>query len=137
MLNRINHQIKQRDFWMPFTPSVLESYAEQYLQNPKRLLADHMTITFPVTSKGRSALAAAIHPADGTARAQILTRDANEPYHKLLTRFSELTGVGALLNTSFNLHGLPMVGSPAQARHVFENSRLDAMLLESVLVVRN
>jgi carbamoyltransferase len=135
-VRRINRKIKFRDFWMPFAPSILEEYAPRYLVNPKGLHSDHMTIAFDTTPEGRRDLVAAVHPADFTVRAHIVRRDLNPGYHALISAFSRRTGVGGLLNTSFNLHGYPIVCQPAHAVHVFENSELDAMLLEDVLVVR-
>lgn len=58
----INSAIKNRDFWMPFTPSILEERAEDYLVNPKNLAAPYMTIAFDSTKLGRRDLAAAVHP---------------------------------------------------------------------------
>ena len=121
---------------MPFAPTILDSYVHRYLVNPKRTSSDHMTLTFDVTDEGRTALHAALHPADGTVRAQILDRENNEEYFLLIEEFAKLTGVGALLNTSFNLHGFPIVSEPEHLIHVFENSDLDAMILDDILVMR-
>jgi carbamoyltransferase len=136
MVDRINQKIKKRDFWMPFAPSILDTYASRYLENSKNLLSDHMTHTFDCTSEGRKVLVAALHPADKTVRAHIVSRAINPGYYELLEHFADLTGVGAVLNTSFNLHGYPVVCFPEQAVHVFENSALDGMILEDVLILR-
>ncbi len=137
MVKRINAKIKKRDFWMPFAPSILDTYAARYLVNEKNLLADHMTQGFDCTPEGAKALAAAAHSADGTVRAHVVSKAINPGYYDLIERFADITGVGALLNTSFNLHGYPMVCFPDQAVHVFQNSELDAMILEDVLVLRD
>ena len=118
-------------------PSILDSYANKYLVNPKNLLSDHMTFAFNVTEAGKKALAAALHPADFTARAHIVSKSINPDYYELIKAFEEITGIGAVLNTSFNLHGYPIVCTPDQALHVFNNSDLDAMILEDILVLRN
>lgn len=69
-----------------------------------------MTIGFDTTAEGYEAMViAACHPADRTARAQILHRGANPELYAILEVFETLTGRGALLNTSFNLHGHPIV----------------------------
>jgi carbamoyltransferase len=135
-VEKINKQIKFRDFWMPFAPSILDTYAEKYLVNPKYLLSDHMTLSFDVTQEGKNALIAAIHPADHTARAHIVNKSLNPDYYDLIEAFEKKTGIGAVLNTSFNLHGYPIVCTPKQAVHVFENSDLDAILLDDILVLR-
>ncbi len=136
IVKKINKEIKFRDFWMPFAPSILDVYAHKYILNPKGMASDHMTICFDTTNLGRQALAAAIHPADYTVRAHLLKRELNGEYYDLIESFAAITGIGAVLNTSFNLHGYPIVRTPEHAVHVFENSELDAMVLEDVLVMR-
>lgn len=136
IIKRLNEKIKNRDFWMPFTPTVLDKYADSYIQNPKRLKSPFMTMAFETTEEGRQALPAAIHPADFTARPQILKREDNPSYYELIECFAKLTGVGALLNTSFNLHGYPIAGTPEKAIETFENSELDGLILNSILVLR-
>jgi carbamoyltransferase len=135
-VDKINKQIKFRDFWMPFAPSILDSYVNKYLINPKKFLSDHMTLAFDVTEAAKKDLIAALHPADFTTRAHIVSESINPDYYKLIKAFEEETGIGAVLNTSFNLHGYPIVCSPDQAVHVFINSDLDGMILENILVMR-
>jgi len=132
----INEKIKFRDFWMPFTPSILDYRADDYLVNPKHISSPYMTIAFDTTPLAREHLAAAIHPADFTARPQIVTQDANAEYYGLIKKFEEKTGIGALLNTSLNLHGEPIVRNAEDAWHTFTNSGLDALLLNKTLIVK-
>jgi carbamoyltransferase len=120
----INRMIKNRDFWMPFAPTVLAERAGDYLVNPKGLASPYMMLAMPTRSEARDALAAAIHPQDATARPQILERDWNREYHAVIREFERRTGVGAVLNTSFNLHGEPIVASAADAVDTFERSGL-------------
>lgn len=131
---RINAAIKNRDFWMPFAPVILESYVSRYLINPKNLVSPYMTISFDTTSEGYDAMIAACHPADKTARAQILEREANPDLYDILEAFELLTGRGALLNTSFNLHGSPIVNSPSDAIYVLDNSGLDGLIFNNFLI---
>jgi carbamoyltransferase len=79
---------------------------------------------------------AACHPADRTARAQILHRETNPELYAILEAFENLTGRGALLNTSFNLHGYPIVNTPADAMYVLENSGLDGLILNDYLILK-
>jgi carbamoyltransferase len=130
----INRQIKRRDFWMPFTPTILAHRAGDYLTSS--LYSPFMTMAFDSTELARKDLAAAIHPADFTVRPQILKRDANPQYFDLIEEFERLTGVGALLNTSFNLHGEPVVCSPEDALHTFENSDLDGLIFDDFMILR-
>ena len=120
----INRMIKNRDFWMPFAPTVLAERAGDYLVNPKGFASPYMMLAMPTRPEARDALAAAIHPQDATARPQILEREWNPEYHAVIREFERRTGVGAVLNTSFNLHGEPIVGGAADAVDTFERSGL-------------
>ena len=131
---KINAAIKNRDFWMPFAPVILDSFVDEYLVNPKKLLSPHMTLGFETTEEGYRAMIAACHPADKTARAQILYRDANPELYETIEAFVDITGRGALLNTSFNLHGYPIVNTTRDAIYVLENSDLDGLILHNFLV---
>lgn len=133
---QVNDQIKARDFWMPFAPSVLDSYAMRYLQNydPARNSAPYMITAYDASELGVEQLRAALHQGDHTLRPQVVTAEANPRYHRLISRFAEITGVGAVLNTSLNLHGYPLVATPAQAMFTFKNSGLNNLALGSYLV---
>jgi carbamoyltransferase len=120
----INSMIKNRDFWMPFAPTVLKERADEYLVNPKGLASPYMMLAMSTQPKSRDALVAAIHPQDGTARPQILEEAWNPEYYAVIREFERRTGVGAVLNTSFNLHGEPIVCSAADAVDTFERSGL-------------
>ncbi len=133
---RINAMIKNRDFWMPFAPVVLDKFTDKYLINPKNLRSPHMTLGFDTTELGYQSMLAACHPADKTARAQILEKKANPALYALLEEFEVQTGRGALLNTSFNLHGYPIVNTPQDAWYVFTNSGLEGLLLNNFLIIK-
>lgn len=129
VVNTINYMVKSRDFWMPFAPMMLEHRAGDYLVNPKGIDAPYMILSFDTLPATRDDLTAAIHPYDLSARPQILLEAHNPAMHKLLCRFEEKTGRGAILNTSFNLHGFPIVGTPDAAIDVFEKSGLPHLAL--------
>ena len=129
----INDMVKNRDFWMPFAPSILEECADDYIVNPKRVPAPYMILSFDTTARVAE-LAAAIHPYDRSARPQIVSRDWNPGYHHLISEFRRHTGRGAILNTSFNLHGYPIANSPADGLEVLRNSGLQHLLLGHFLV---
>lgn len=132
---KINAMIKSRDFWMPFAPVMLDTYRHRYLAGPD-VESPYMTIGFETTPEGYESMRAACHPADRTVRAQILTESMNPAMYRLLKAFSLKTGRGALLNTSFNIHGEPIVSSPADAIDVLTRSALDGLLMERHLVLR-
>ncbi|MCX5829754.1 MAG: carbamoyl transferase [Deltaproteobacteria bacterium] len=132
----INHKIKKRDFWMPFAPTIMSEHASKYLINPKAIPSPFMTVGFESTEAGQEMLAAALHPADKTLRPQILSRDANPEYHSLIQAFHEKTGAGGVLNTSFNLHGEPIVSTATDAYRVFNITDIDALLLDGKLITK-
>lgn len=125
----INDAIKNRDFWMPFTPSIQAEHADRYLDNPKGILSPFMTIGFPSKSEHRHEIAGALHFADHSARPQFVDRMSNPAYWQLIEEFRRLTGVPALLNTSLNLHGEPMNYSLADAARTVALSDLDFLLM--------
>lgn len=130
----INRMIKNRDFWMPFAPTVLAERASDYLVNPKGFPSPYMMLAMPTRPEAREALGAAIHPQDGTARPQILDRSWNPEYHAVISEFERRTGVGAVLNTSFNLHGEPIVAGAADAVDTFERSGLPHLAIGHWLI---
>ena len=81
-------------------------------------------------------IVAGIHPKDRTIRPQVLTEGFNPGYYRILEEFSRRTGIGGVLNTSFNLHGEPMVYHPADAIATFLNSGLDTLVLDRYVVTR-
>ena len=135
-VRRINVAIKKRDFWMPFAPSILLERSSDYILNPRGIPAPYMVQAFRSTAMAQRDLACCLHPFDLTCRPQIVTRQGNPRYHALLREFEKITGVGGVLNTSFNLHGEPIVCSPADALRTFVNSDLDAVAIENFLIRR-
>ncbi len=135
-VRKINQAIKFRDFWMPFTPSILEERAADYVVNPKNVIPHFMTMAFESTPLARQELVAALHPADFTARPQVVRKATNPAYHAIISEFEKLTGVGGILNTSFNLHGDPIVLGPKEALYTLENSDLDGLSMNGFLVLK-
>ena len=136
LVSRINSMIKNRDFWMPFAPIILDIFADKYIINPNLIDSPYMTIAYQTTEDGYRALQAACHPGDRTARAQILSEDQNPLMYKLLEEFQLLTGRGGLLNTSFNLHGHPIVKDSIEAYEVFNTTELEGLILQDVLILK-
>jgi len=132
----INEMIKGRDFWMPFATSLLAEDVDVYLENPREISAPYMAITFETKPQAHKELEAALHPYDLTSRPQIVTKDVNPEYHALITHFKEQTGIGGILNTSFNLHGEPNVEAPEDALRTFEHSGLQYLALGNYLLTK-
>jgi len=134
IVKKINDMIKMRDFWMPFSATILDTYEKKYIVNPKNLNAKFMTMAFDSTESARVHIPAALHPADLTVRPQVLKKEDNPEYYDIIKSFEEKTGVGALLNTSLNIHGMPIDCSAEDALNTFENSGLDAIIIDDFLV---
>jgi carbamoyltransferase len=135
----INRMIKHRDFWMPFAPAMLIEAADDYVVLPSTLPADDpspfMMHTFDTTDR-RDEIVAGIHPQDATARAQIVSRESAPGFHAVIEAFRAATGRGAVLNTSFNLHGYPIVLGACDAVDVLLRTSLDKLVVGDVLVTK-
>jgi carbamoyltransferase len=134
-VREINRMIKCRDFWMPFAPTVLDIAESQYVVNPKRLPAHWMILSFD--SRNSDEIAAAVHAEDRTVRPQVLHKGWNPDYYEIIERFGLLTGRFAVLNTSFNVHGEPIVSRPDEAVDVLLRSGLKHLLLGRNLVQKS
>ena len=131
MADRINAEIKNRERWRPFAPSLTDAVAAEVLGTTHP--APYMTVAFDVAAAWRRRIPEAVH-VDGTARAQVVTRDVNPRYYALLERLGALAGAPVALNTSLNRRGEPIACTPNDALDVFEGSNLAYMAMEDLLV---
>jgi carbamoyltransferase len=134
VIEKLNNQIKQRDFWMPFAPSILEESAHRYFDDRKKLQPWFMTFAFRGSDAAIDELAAGTQQRDHTLRPQVVTKTANASYHRILSEYQSQTGIGGLVNTSFNLHGEPIVYTPTDAIRVFLASGLQHLALGSIFL---
>eukprot|EP01133_Synstelium_polycarpum_P000799 gene799-913_t len=132
--DRINHQIKFRERWRPFCPSMLDTVA------PQMIKVDHpapfMTFTFEVSEEWKTRVPEVVHE-DGTSRAQVLKREYNPRYYDMMKELEVLTGNGVSLNTSLNRRGEAMICSPTDALNMFFGSDLQYLIMEDILVVKD
>lgn len=133
IIKEINEMIKNRDFWMPFASSVLDTDFDKYVVSEGKNDPYYMIMTFD-TKKAADEIKGGIHPYDRTVRPQLVTQKHNQGYWNLINEFKKLTGIGGILNTSLNLHGLPLVHSPEDAFHVLENSNLKHLAIENYII---
>ena len=131
--DKINEQIKFRERWRPFCPSILDTIAQDMIQTDHA--APFMTITFNVSEEWKQRVPEVIHE-DGTSRVQIVSEETNPRYYALLKEMEKLTGNGVVLNTSMNRRGEPVVCSPTDALNMFFGSDLQFLLLEDLLVTK-
>lgn len=136
VIRRINDAIKFRDFWMPFAPTILKERSKDYLIIPKNINAPYMIFAFESTDLAKKDLISGIHNYDLTCRPQILEKEWNPLYYKLIKAFESETGIGGILNTSFNIHGDPIVCSPVDALDTFKRSKLDAVAVGNYYITK-
>ena len=122
---------------MPFAPSIISERENDYIKNPKSIDSRFMAVGFDTTDLAEKDIPAGLHPFDRTARPQIVFKKDNPSYHSLIKAFENLTGVGALMNTSFNIHGEPIVGSPDDAISTFIRCGLHHLLIGDYLISKN
>ena len=128
------NDVKGRERWRPLSPTVLDSHAGAYLRavrdSPFMLSAEE------ASEQARREIPAVVH-VDGTIRPQVLFRRANERYFDLLSAVEERTGIGALLNTSMNGQGEPIVCTPIDAVRYFYGSELDTLIIEDCVLTKD
>ena len=135
MKDLINVKVKFREEFRPFAPSILEEDANKYFADYSGP-APYMTITFDANEASRKDIQAVVH-VDGTSRLQTVNRDQNALYFDLISHFRKLTGVPAVLNTSYNVRGQTIVNTPDQAISTLFGSGMDMAFLGPFLITKN
>jgi carbamoyltransferase len=133
--DRLNLVLKRRVWYQPFCPSMLESEAERMLADWTGRRNTSMTMAYDVSMCFRSRLAGVVS-VNGTCRPQIIRDDEPGEFADLLRAARERWGAGVVLNTSFNIHGEPVVCSPDEAIEVFQRSGADALAIGPFLIER-
>ena len=137
MVDKINDMVKKRDFWMPFAPSLLEGYFYKFVKDNKKSKPYFMTQAYETLKNSNSKnIIAACHLRDKTIRPQLVNKKNNYLYWDLINKFRIKSKIPALLNTSFNLHGFPIVETPKDAIEVFIKSGIDALILKNFLIIK-
>ncbi|CAN5151659.1 carbamoyltransferase C-terminal domain-containing protein [soil metagenome] len=132
--DRINKELKKRESWRPFGPSVLEEHAHSYFD--KCISSRYMLIGFQAKPEAKSTFAGTIH-VDGTSRVQTVPLDSpNRLFRTLLESYYSLSGIPGVLNTSFNRAGEPIVCTPEDALTAFIAMGLDALMIGQYLIKR-
>lgn len=132
MQEKINLRIKNREYFRPFAPSILEEHVDDYFF--RKTSTPYMIVVSDVKEDKKTRIPAVVH-ADGTARPQVVCKKTNLRYHKLISEFYQITGVPVLLNTSFN-ESEPIVCSPDDAINCYLRVGLDVLVLGDYIVVR-
>ena len=135
VVQKINDQIKNRDFWMPFALTILKEHHKKFLKNEKSIDSDFMTIGFDTKESNYKFIKNGTHPYDKSVRPQILKKEFNQNYHSLINEFYKITKIPALLNTSLNLHGNPISSKIDSVIATFVNSGLNYLYLEDNFLI--
>ena len=136
MKNKVNSKIKFREAFRPFAPSVAYEDAVKFFEikgYEKDLPLQYMLYVVPVKKNVQKLLQAVTHQ-DGTARPQLVKKETNPRYYKLIKAFGEKTGLPVVLNTSFNLKGEPIVNTSKEAYSTFMRSGLDILVLDKFII---
>jgi carbamoyltransferase len=134
MKDDVNNNVKFREAWRPFAPSILREANREYFGT------DHpspfMILAFEAEPGIEEKIPAALH-VDRTGRPQTVERSTNPRYWGVIDEFRKLTGVPVVLNTSFNVDSEPIVCSPKNALATFAMSGLDALAIGDFIVEKN
>jgi len=151
MQKKMNLKIKYREGFRPFAPSVLAEDAGELFEggwaSPYMLLVDQVKPSlrrpFPTDYQQssiderlyhlRSELPSITH-LDFSARVQTVHKETNPLYHRLISEFKKISGYGAVVNTSFNVRGEPIVGSPQDALRCFFQTEMDVVILGHYII---
>lgn len=133
MKDVINFKVKNREWYRPFAPMVRMEDVSKYFEFEYE--SRHMTYAAPVRTEWRDKVPAITHE-DGTGRLQTVTREQNTLVYDVLTEFDAITGVGVLLNTSFNVNGKPILTTLSDAIDLLLHTKLDAVYHNGRLVFK-
>ena len=153
MQKTLNLKIKFRESFRPFAPAILEEKASQWfeIQSPSpymlftaQVRKEHLVVEndrakaltgINLLNQIRSTIPAVTH-VDNSARLQTVQKSTNPIFHKLITKFEELTGCPILVNTSFNVRGEPIVCSVEDAYRCFMGTELDVLAIGNQILMK-
>ena len=127
----INSRVKHREYWRPFAGIILEEHLTDYFNEDFN--SPYMLYSLTVKDGREEELGAITHK-DGTCRIQTVNNKMNEKVTTLLNKFKEVTGIPAILNTSFNDNGEPIVETPQDAVRSFKNMDIDYLIIDNFVV---
>ena len=131
MREKLNLEVKHREKWRPFCPSMTDYGFKKYFGHNKQ--ADHMIIAYSILDKYHSLIPSAVH-VDGSVRAQKVKKSTNPKFYDLLKKFGEITGHPILINTSFNIQGEPIVETPRDALRCFGGTGIDILVIGNFII---
>ena len=135
IVEKINKKIKSRDFWMPFALSIIDDDLEKYFYKNKSLDPFYMTTCYKLKNEvDLNQFQNVVHPADRTGRPQKVTLKNNREYYELMKELKKITGIGAILNTSFNIHKKTIVETIDDGIEVLKTTNLDGIIINDYFI---
>jgi len=130
---KLNARVKFREMFRPFAPSVLRERVNDVFELNQE--SPYMLLVAPVRTSWQERVPAITH-VDGTARIQTVDAEVLPLFHRLISSFEQRSGIPLVLNTSFNLRGMPIVESPRDALQCFLYTDMDNLYLERFKIKR-
>ena len=124
MADIINNRVKHREAYRPFAPAVLEEDYKDFFN--LKIPSPYMLLVAKVK---KPKLIPSVTHVDGTARVQTVNKKQNGIFYDLIKEFKKITGIGCILNTSFNNAGEPIVETPVDAILGILNMDMDYLVL--------
>lgn len=135
-INHINSNVKLREDFRPFAPSVLNEQVSDWFESCGAAKGSpYMSLTTQIKQDKQHMVPAVCH-VDGSSRLQTVTKEQNSLYYNLITEFYKITGVPMVLNTSFNVKGEPIIDSPGDAIRSFLSTRgaVDCLIIHDTVI---
>lgn len=129
--DRINFRVKDRAWYRPLAPSIMEEYLEDWFE-----FKDKSPFMLHTAKMKQPDVIPAVNHVDNTARIQTVTEEINPYYYRLIKEFHSLTGVPILLNTSLNENGEPIIETDEQALEFFNRGKVDILVLNGKIIER-
>lgn len=131
--DKINSEVKHREEWRPYCPSLLGEFADKYLKNSMN--SKYMILACEATAELKEKAPAVVH-VDNTVRPQCIKKEDTPIWHNLLSEFNAISDIPVLLNTSFNVRGEPIVNSPLDAIRTFYSTGLNSLVIGNFILTK-
>lgn len=133
--DRLNAKVKMRENFRPYGATFMQEHVSDFFAVSSHFSAPYMTVALTVKPHKSTVLSEVMHK-DGTCRFQTLTREQNPGYYQLLEKFHQLTGIPALLNTSLNVMGQPILETLADAVIFMEKTPIQTLVYGQFVLER-
>lgn len=131
MKDHLNANVKFRESFRPFAPSVLWERQQEYFHLD--IPSPYMLMVSNILEEKQHLIPSVTH-VDGTGRLQTVMKELNPRFYKLIERFDEITGIPIVLNTSFNIRGEPIVETPDDAIRCFLGTGIDELYINDYFI---